>query len=199
MPKRYDSSCDFVMTKGARKGQPCGVGCRSSEGGRCAKHRPSAGTVVETCSICLDDVTFPSLRATRTVCGHAFHKTCLAKVVQPQCPMCRAAIDPGLVRPQLRVATPRREPMVFRPPVDGSVQRPIDLTGEGSVALVEQATLVNGVLDQLVRWRTELEGTNPSEEELQAHRANEIAILRAVLQEADTPVRELPLGVELIG
>ena len=109
MPKRYDVNCDFVMTRGARKGQPCGVGCRSGEGGRCAKHRPSVGVEVETCSICLDEVKFPGGDSMKTDCGHMYHASCLAKVRENKCPMCRASLG----RPEA--------PVIRFEPVSGGV------------------------------------------------------------------------------
>ena len=135
------------MTRGPREGQPCGVGCR--EGVMCARHRPRTTTpvvqpapiavpepepeytgpaITDTCSICLDDVTFPAPHGTATPCGHVYHTACLALVRGNKCPNCRGSL--GRPEPPVR----RGVTMIFMPPPadgePGSPQQPINLTIE---------------------------------------------------------------------
>ena len=101
MPKVYDARCNHLMLGGPRRGDPCGVGCNSALGGRCAKHRPkplaglaAEGLVTDICSICLDDVTVPGPLGVKTRCGHVYHKSCLGRVMSNKCPNCRADLAP---------------------------------------------------------------------------------------------------------
>lgn len=106
------------MLGGPRRGQACGVGCKSALGGRCAKHRPKppAGCeapVTDVCSICLDHVTVPGPGGVMTRCGHVYHSTCLGQVRTNKCPNCRGELVPEPVQQPIR-RSPNNQPL---PPV----------------------------------------------------------------------------------
>lgn len=150
------------MTRGPRRGHPCGVGCR--EGVMCARHRPrttvdrvaavrttvfqppqpvplvvpepepeyTGPAITDTCSICLDNVTFPAPDGARTPCGHVYHTACLAMVRGNKCPNCRGSL--GRPEPPPQPPVRRGVAMIFMPPPadgePGSPQQPINLTVE---------------------------------------------------------------------
>lgn len=89
-------------------------------------------TITDTCSICLDNVTFPGPEAARTPCNHVYHAECLAQVRGDKCPNCRGSL--GRPEPPPQPPVRRGVTMIFMPPPTdgepGSPQHPINLTVE---------------------------------------------------------------------